>query len=340
MSDTGPRRIGPTLAGSGRVNGDLPHSLPGTGVSADGRPTARPTRLARGWTAEAAFREAPAGRRERHGLRHRHPGPDRRITNWSPGARAIFGYEGQDVLGRTGDLLFTREDRAAGEPEEEAGKSLREGRAADERWHVREDGFRFYASGVLTPLGDGWALGFVKVLRNLTDRKRMEDDLQRAGHELELRVSERPTALDDIGLAPALSAYVARWTERTGIAADFRPLGHDEGRLPPEVETTVYRVVQEALNNVAKHACARRVSVIAARRRGELTALVEDDGQGFDPGRVGWESGGRSLGLLGMRERLGLVGGTLAIDSGDGEGTTVRATIPLDQPATDAELVV
>ena len=156
----------------------------------------------------------------------------------------------------------------------------------------------------------------------------------RIGREAhDLAIDLRPTVLDDLGLTPALSDYVARWSERTGVAADFQPTGLEGQRLPPEVETTVYRVVQEALNNVAKHAGAGHVSVIVERGPGKLTSLVEDDGRGFDPDRVGSGSGRRSLGLLGMGERVGLVGGTLLIESGEGEGTTVRARIPLGQPA-------
>jgi signal transduction histidine kinase len=318
---------------------------------------------------------------------------------------------------------------ASGAPEAEALTALQEGRAADERWHLRQDGTRFFASGVLTPLGNGGSRGFVKVARDLTDRKRMEDALHEARDELERRVVERtaeleranaalreamaartellrrlvtaqederrrisrelhdglgqeltalilglkalehavpegapgrdrlrevervvnaigreahdlavelrPTALDDLGLVPALSEYVGRWSERTGVAAGFQPLGLEDGRLPPEVETAVYRVVQEALNNVAKHAGAGRVSVMVSRQGGELVAVVEDDGRGFDPGRAG-SGGRRSLGLLGMRERVGLVGGALVVESAEGAGTTVQARIPLHGPSGEA----
>jgi signal transduction histidine kinase len=158
--------------------------------------------------------------------------------------------------------------------------------------------------------------------------------ISREAHDLAVEL--RPTALDDLGLGAALAAYVARWAERTGVAAAFEPIGLEEDRLPPEVESAVYRVVQEALNNVAKHARARRVTVMAAREGGELIVLVEDDGRGFDPQRVGAASGRRSLGLLGMRERVALVGGTLVTESGEGEGTTVQARIPLPGPPGEA----
>jgi PAS domain S-box-containing protein len=164
--------------------------------------------------------------------------------------------------------------------------------------------------------------------------REVEATVGRIGREAhDLAIDLRPTALDDIGLAPALAAYIARWAERTGVVADFQAPGMDADRLPPEVETTLYRVVQEALNNVAKHGGARRVSVIVERRRGEVTALVEDDGRGFEPGRVVSGPGPRRLGLLGMRERVALVGGTLLIESGEGEGTTLRARIPLRGPS-------
>ena len=104
--------------------------------------------------------------------------PDRTVTSWSPGAEAVFGYSADDILGRSGDVLFTPEDRATGAPEQETRKALQEGRAKDERWHVRHDGSRFYASGVMTPLGEAGVLGFAKVARDLTDRKRMEDALR------------------------------------------------------------------------------------------------------------------------------------------------------------------
>ncbi len=162
----------------------------------------------------------------------------------------------------------------------------------------------------------------------------VEATVARIGREAhDLAIDIRPTALDDLGLIAALSAYIDRWSGRTGIAAEFQPTGVVAGdRFPPEVETTAYRIVQEALNNVAKYAMARRVSVILERQGDELTALVEDDGRGFDPARPG-PAGRRSLGLLGMRERVNLVGGTLLIESGDGVGTTVRARIPLGMAA-------
>ena len=143
----------------------------------------------------------------------------------------------------------------------------------------------------------------------------------------------RPAALDDLGLQAALHNYAERWSERSGVAVDFHGGGLERQRLPPEVETTVYRIVQEALTNVLKHAAARRVSVIAERRREHLLVIVEDDGRGFDAEAAARPpAAGRGLGLPGMRERVALVGGALDFDSAPGGGTTVRARIPVPLP--------
>ena len=148
----------------------------------------------------------------------------------------------------------------------------------------------------------------------------------------------RPAALDDLGLHTALQNYTERWSGRSGVAADFHCGGLERERLPPEVETTIYRVVQEALNNVLKHAGARRVSVVVERRRDHVLVIVEDDGRGFEVEEVSFAPGsGRGLGLLGMRERVALVGGALNLDSSPGAGTTARARIPVP-PAAEKEV--
>jgi len=139
-----------------------------------------------------------------------------------------------------------------------------------------------------------------------------------------LAVELRPQALDDFGLAPALERLGEAFAEGSGITVDVQA-NLDSGRLPAEVETALYRIVQEALTNVAKHAGASRVSVVVTRREGVVMAVVEDDGQGFGAG--GGEGGG--LGLVGMKERVGLLGGRLAIESTEGAGTTIVAEVPL-----------
>jgi signal transduction histidine kinase len=139
-----------------------------------------------------------------------------------------------------------------------------------------------------------------------------------------LAVELRPKALDDFGLVPALERLVETFTEATGISVEFESqLGAE--RLQPEVETTLYRIVQEALTNVAKHAGARRVSVLLVRRPGVVSALVEDDGLGFGSD----EEAQGGIGLAGMRERLALLDGRLTIESGRGTGTSLIAEVPL-----------
>ena len=138
-----------------------------------------------------------------------------------------------------------------------------------------------------------------------------------------LAVELRPSALDDFGLAPAVERLVDTFREQSGLQVDLEAhLG--EARLPSEIETALYRVVQEALTNIVKHAGATRVSVLLRRKDGGLLAVVEDDGAGFDPSRTREAA----LGLAGMRERLALVGGRLQIESAPGAGTTLAAEVP------------
>ncbi len=165
-------------------------------------------------------------------------------------------------------------------------------------------------------------------LRELTDL------IGREVHHLALEL--RPTALDDLGLQTALATYAEAWSERSGVEIDFQAAGLDTGRLPEAAETALYRVVQEALTNVLRHAGARRVSLVLQRLPGQAVAVVEDDGVGFDAEAVTVPAGdGGRLGLLGMRERMALVGGTLTVESAAGRGTTVIARVPL--PAGGSE---
>jgi signal transduction histidine kinase len=139
-----------------------------------------------------------------------------------------------------------------------------------------------------------------------------------------LAVELRPAALDDFGLVPALERLAGTFAERTGIRASVAAM-LGETRLPPETETVVYRLVQEALTNVVKHAAASGVGIVLTRRDGGVAVIVEDDGKGFAESDVRRDA----LGLLGMRERLALLGGTLAIESKPDEGTAVIAYLPL-----------
>jgi signal transduction histidine kinase len=138
----------------------------------------------------------------------------------------------------------------------------------------------------------------------------------------------RPAALDELGLRPALEALVERTSSTTGMIVDAelqlaRPEGGEPARLEPELESTLYRLVQEALTNAVKHARAERVRVRVAESGGTVSVIVSDDGSGFDPERA---DGG--FGLIGMRERVALAGGRLEIVTRLDEGTTVRAELP------------
>jgi two-component system, NarL family, sensor histidine kinase DevS len=139
-----------------------------------------------------------------------------------------------------------------------------------------------------------------------------------------LAVELRPKALDDFGLVAAVERLTESFAEQTGIAVELVPHLRD-ARLPPEVETALYRIVQESLTNVLKHARAGHVSVMLTQKDGSVSVVVEDDGVGFEPLRA--REGG--IGLVGMRERVGLLGGRVTIESRPGAGTTFVAEVPL-----------
>nr|MDQ3805558.1 PAS domain S-box protein [Acidobacteriota bacterium] len=352
-----------------------------------------------------------------------------RVTRWNRGAQNTFGFTAEEIVGENTAIIFTPEDRERGAHLQEMETALAEGRAEDERWHLRKDGSRFYASGVLTPLRDGDDVrGFVKVARDLTERRRAEQEraglaaqLEEERATLERRVEERtsalfmevaerraaeehikelvsrivetqeqerrrisrdlhdilgqqltalrlnleaikegcvemdasllvqveqaqaaagrldaevdfmawelrPAALDEVGLAAALENFVHEWSAHFHVTAEYHSAGLSKRRLAPDLETNLYRIAQEALNNIAKHSGAQRVGVILERRDRYVALIVEDDGRGFDPAEA--SDGERGMGLLNMSERAALAGGTLEIESAPGEGTTVFARVP------------
>lgn len=141
----------------------------------------------------------------------------------------------------------------------------------------------------------------------------------------------RPSVLDDLGLVPALARYVGKLPARFGFQVDFIATGTHEQRLPREIESTLYRIAQEALTNVARHAKASHVSLLLEQRRDAILMLVEDNGVGFDAANVMSSAQEREpLGLYGMRERASLVGGCLTVESKPGAGTTISVQIPLE----------
>ena len=174
--------------------------------------------------------------------------------------------------------------------------------------------------------------------RRSGDRERMETAIGEAIEHLKTSIGDlrslitdlRPAALDEFGIEPALETLVARVTQQADldITLDVDLDGEQRLRYPAEVESTVYRVVQEALTNAVKHARASRVQVRVSEQAGAIDVVVHDDGEGFDP-----HASVAGFGLLGMRERLALVRGTLDIESQPGTGTTVHACVRTDAPA-------
>ncbi len=150
-----------------------------------------------------------------------------------------------------------------------------------------------------------------------------------------LAVELRPSALDDFGLVPAVERLATNLSEQSDLVVDLEARLGDH-RLPPEAETALYRIVQEGLTNVVKHAAARRVSITLVRKDAAAVVVIEDDGRGFDPEAV--RAG--ALGFTGMRERVELVGGRLTVETSPGAGTTLVAEVrvaPAGPAADDAE---
>ncbi|WP_276968604.1 sensor histidine kinase, partial [Metallibacterium scheffleri] len=138
----------------------------------------------------------------------------------------------------------------------------------------------------------------------------------------------RPPALDQLGLVPALSSLLADVEAEDGLAAELEVNG-DTVRLPPEVELGAFRITQEAVRNTLRHAQAREVHVSLRFEPGTMTLVVVDDGRGFEPVDVDELASDGHLGLLGMAERVHLLGGQLTVRSAPGEGTVTEAMIPL-----------
>jgi len=159
--------------------------------------------------------------------------------------------------------------------------------------------------------------------------------LEDVAHQLSLQVDNlawklRPTELDDVGLQAALRNYIGKWSKRYGVRIDLHSVSLGDQRLASEIETAIYRIVQEALNNIIKHARATYISLILELRGNHAFVIIEDNGCGFDVEEFpAARAGQRRMGLLGMRERAALVGGTFNIESTPGSGTTIFVRIPL-----------
>ena len=174
------------------------------------------------------------------------------------------------------------------------------------------------------------------------DHKRLCDQvetLQALAQQLDADVDSlvwemRPMALDDLGLEAALTSYVQNWSTHLGIPVDLHSTAIDRGRLSIDIETVLYRIAQEALNNVAKHAHATNVAIVLEQRASQVSLIVEDNGAGFDLQAI-LQADEKGLGLIGMRERAALVAGTVEIESQPDSGTTIVVRIPVPKQAEE-----
>jgi PAS domain S-box-containing protein len=360
------------------------------------------------------------------------------VLSWNTGAEKIFGYTEEEMIGKSAEVLFTPEDNLNDVPESEMRTARNDGRASDERWHVRKDHSRFYASGVMAPLFDeGVLVGSGKSARDVTEAKKIEEELHRYRNELETLVEERttaleetnaslrqemyvrtaaekeriallrrivttqederrriardmhdqlgqqmtalrlqiaslvgnktvgprlskeiaalqetagrldseisflawelrPAALDDLGFVAAVKEYVAEWARHYDISVEFHAGSLERRRLDPQIETNLYRITQEALNNTHKHSGAKHVNVVIEKREGDIVLIIEDDGAGFSPEEKKSKAESASgLGLISMRERAAIAGGNVEIETSPGVGTTIFVRVPARFRETD-----
>lgn len=153
----------------------------------------------------------------------------------------------------------------------------------------------------------------------------------------QLSMDLRPTMLDDLGLIPTLRWYIQNFSNRLSIHSHFQATGFDE-KMPPQIETAFYRIVQEALNNVAKHAEANHIEISVERRNGTIYASIIDNGKGFDLEKVLHpESPERGFGIIGMQERVSVLGGKIEIQSRIGFGTHIRIEVPYPKESVKDE---
>jgi len=329
--------------------------------------------------------------------------PAGRIVSWNAGAQRIKGYDESEVLGRHFSMFYSLSDRALGVPPLLLERAAREGHAKHEGWRVRKDGSRFWADVLITALRlpTGELRGFVKMTRDMTERRQSEESLReqrtlltkaagdllaltrrlveaeeaerrRLARELHDRVGQnlsalafnldvalgalgdshpevgarlsdsvnlvqgtlqsiesvmadlRPPLLEEYGLGAALGRHVEEFARRTGIAVDFDDSAKEGVRsLRIENAVALFRIAQEALNNIVKHAGAKQVRLSLALRGLDAVVSISDDGQGFDLASAG--RAGR-WGMRTMRERAEAAGGRIDVFSSPGKGTSVVAS--------------
>jgi signal transduction histidine kinase len=169
-----------------------------------------------------------------------------------------------------------------------------------------------------------------EVREKAAELRALGGEILRDVHDLAFQL--RPSLLDHLGMVAAIQRLAEDYTQKAGLHIDLQVSGFEDRRLPAATETALYRLVQEALTNVAKHAGAKNVSVILQEEGAAVLAIVEDDGKGFNVAEVmGSAAKEKKLGLFGMEERAALVGGRLTIESIPGKGTRVSVEVPFEQ---------
>lgn len=164
---------------------------------------------------------------------------------------------------------------------------------------------------------------------HIAELRRIAKEILNNLHNLAVKL--RPASLDHLGLTTALKQYADEYSRQYQVEVQFDALDIEMTRLPAEVETALFRIMQESLTNIALHASASRVDILLNRRNGCLVMTIEDNGVGFDPNLIANES---RLGLFGMRERVDMLGGRLMIESSPGKGTTISVEVPYDHTGT------
>jgi PAS domain S-box-containing protein len=336
--------------------------------------------------------------------------PEGHVLTWNPGARAMKGYDKEEIVGQHFSKFYLPEAVQNGWPERELALADKEGRFADEGWRIRKDGSSFWASVIITALRseDGKLTGFAKITRDMSDRRQTEERFQSLNRELRLRVSEldesrrvielrtlelqklsaqllnvqdeerrrlarelhddlgqqltvlkmtlpkiaenepsvrltdnalatvrnlsyllHPPLLDETGLRAALHWYIEGLEKRSGIRISLTITPQSFPRLSKDIETTIFRVVQESLTNVYRHANSESARVEISKQSEWIVVRVRDYGSGMPlehsaknfPSRLG-------VGISGMRERARQFGGELTVSRAE-PGILVEAKIGL-----------
>ncbi len=329
--------------------------------------------------------------------------PSGKVASWNTGAERIKGYRATEIIGRHFSCFYTPEDAARGVPQRGLAQARETGHFEAEGWRVRQDGTRFWANVVITPVrgAGGAVVGFAKVTRDLTERKSFEDELKLSQTQLRQEIAARqqvqqqleqareaerariarevhdelggaltglkmglrrirhldqlppaapeqldelageiddtvqvvrriaqelrPAVLDDFGLLAALEWQLSEFKKRAGLATEWHTT-LTEVTLPSEAAIGCFRIFQEALTNIARHAQASRVVVDIREDQGQLIISISDNGRGL-PAEGPVAPG--HLGLVGMRERAAHLAGVLEIGGPPGQGTTVTLRVPL-----------